>query len=70
METSQQLQALTDTQRASLKESLSQNADGLYATIDAIEEGCRIDRRAAAIARTHLQTGFMWLARAIDEPGA
>lgn len=28
------------------------------------------DQRAASIARTHLQTGMMWLTRAIAKPAA
>lgn len=30
--------------------------------------GDDIDQRALAVARTHLQTGFMWAVRAIAQP--
>lgn len=38
---------------------------GLMARIEAMPD---IDRRALAIACTELQTGFMWLVRAIARP--
>jgi hypothetical protein len=42
-------------------------------TVDALEiaegfEACENPRRACAIARTELQTGFMWLIRAVTRP--
>lgn len=35
---------------------------------NALANGISPDMRAAAIAQTHLQTGFMWLARAVAKP--
>lgn len=32
-------------------------------------DGAAIDPRAMALGRTHLQTGFMWAARAVFQPG-
>ncbi len=34
----------------------------------ALPGGIEPDQRAAAIAKTHLQTGFMWLVRAVAKP--
>lgn len=36
--------------------------------LDALRNMAGIDRRALAIARTELQTGFMWAVRAIAQP--
>ncbi len=36
--------------------------------LDALRNMAGIDQRALAIARTELQTGFMWAVRAIAQP--
>lgn len=38
------------------------------ALLDALAQAPNIDQRALAIARTDLQTGFMWAVRAIARP--
>jgi hypothetical protein len=46
-------------------------ADGIAGLVDTIkrdENGNGFDQRAVAIAKTELQTGFMWLVRAIARP--
>lgn len=37
--------------------------------LDALRDMPGIDQRALAIAKTELQTGFMWAVRAIAQPG-
>jgi hypothetical protein len=49
----------------SIKESGGLTGD-LVAACERIEG---VDQRALSIARTHLQTGFMWLVRAVAKPG-
>lgn len=49
----------------SIKESGAVTGD-LVAASERIEG---VDQRALSIARTHLQTGFMWLVRAVARPG-
>lgn len=36
--------------------------------IDALRDAPGIDQRALAIAKTELQTGFMWAVRAVAQP--
>jgi hypothetical protein len=36
--------------------------------VEGVEHMPEADQRAAAIAKTHLQTGLMWLVRAITRP--
>lgn len=36
--------------------------------VDALVDVPNIDRRALAIAKTELQTGFMWAVRAVAQP--
>jgi len=40
----------------------------LLAAIDAAEQLPGVNKRSLALARTNLQTGFMWLIRAIARP--
>lgn len=42
--------------------------DQLGEAIAALEARPGIDKRALAIAKTHLQTGQMWLVRSITQP--
>ncbi|MCC7484552.1 MAG: hypothetical protein IT529_06140 [Burkholderiales bacterium] len=42
--------------------------EALKAALDALTGDAEIDQRALAIARTEIQTGFMWLIRAIAQP--
>lgn len=48
--------------------SIKQNGNELGAAIDVIEATPGVDKRALAIAQTNLQTGLMWLVRAIARP--
>ena len=48
----------------SIKESGALTGDLVAAT----ESLDGVDHRALSIARTHLQTGFMWLVRAVAKP--
>ncbi len=48
--------------------SIKQNGNELGAAIAVIEQIEGVDKRAVSIARTHLQTGLMWLTRAIARP--
>lgn len=43
-------------------------ADEVGQQLDALRNIAGIDQRALAIARTELQTGFMWAVRAIAQP--
>lgn len=37
--------------------------------VENLSGDAEIDQRALAIAKTHLQTGLMWLTRAVAKPG-
>ncbi len=51
-----------------MNEMKSQERD-MLAALDAFEQqGDRFNRRSLAIARTNLQTGYMWLIRALARP--
>ena len=43
-------------------------ANQLGLTVEAVSRIPEIDQRAFAIAKTQLQTGFMWLIRSIAQP--
>ena len=47
-----------------VKESAQATGD----LVDLSTQIAGVDQRALSIARTHLQTGFMWLTRAIAKP--
>lgn len=51
-----------------LMNTIKENGNDLGVAIDAIEQMPGVDKRAVSIARTHLQTGLMWLTRAIARP--
>lgn len=46
-----------------------QLAEDVGTHLDALLDAPGIDKRALAIAKTDLQTGFMWAVRAIAQPG-
>lgn len=48
--------------------ALKQKGVEVKALLDALAQAPAIDQRALAIARTELQTGFMWAVRAIARP--
>jgi hypothetical protein len=48
--------------------AIKQNGNGLGSAIAVIEAMPQVDKRAASIAKTHLQTGLMWLVRSITRP--
>ena len=48
--------------------ALKQKGGEVKALLDALAQTPDIDQRALAIARTELQTGFMWAVRAIAQP--
>lgn len=47
---------------------IKSNGNELGEAVAVIERISDIDKRAVAIAKTHLQTGLMWLIRAIAKP--
>lgn len=47
---------------------IKSNGNELGEAVAVIEQIPDIDKRAVAIAKTHLQTGLMWLIRAIAKP--
>lgn len=51
-----------------LMNELKEQGANLAEALDAIGQIPEVDQRALAIARTELQTGFMWLIRAIARP--
>ena len=51
-----------------LMNTIKGNGNDLGVTVNAIEQMPGVDKRAVSIARTHLQTGLMWLTRAIARP--
>lgn len=51
-----------------LMNEIKEQGNNLGIAVDAIEEIPNVDQRALAIAKTHLQTGLMWLTRAIAKP--
>ena len=48
--------------------ALKQKGVEVKALLDAIAQAPAIDQRALAIAKTELQTGFMWAVRGIAQP--
>ncbi|HEL3749990.1 TPA: helix-turn-helix transcriptional regulator [Stenotrophomonas maltophilia] len=48
--------------------TLKDQAEAVGAQLDALSLLDGIDRRALAIAKTELQTGFMWAVRAVTKP--
>lgn len=55
-------------EEAELINTIKETGDQLGAAIEVIESMSDIDKRAVAIAKTHLQTGLMWLVRSIARP--
>lgn len=49
--------------------ALKEQAEAVGAQLDALSLLDGIDKRALAIAKTELQTGFMWAVRAVAKPG-
>lgn len=47
---------------------LKEQGNHLGTAIEAMEADAAYDKRALAIAKTHLQTGLMWLIRSITKP--
>ena len=58
---------LTGDEIAAMNSLKAQERD-LLAAVDAAEQLPGVNKRSLAIARTNLQTGFMWLIRAIARP--
>lgn len=48
--------------------AIQAKADEVGLQLEALRDMPGIDQRALAIAKTHLQTGFMWAVRAIAQP--
>ncbi|KOQ71565.1 hypothetical protein JY409_03380 [Stenotrophomonas maltophilia] len=48
--------------------ALKESAEAVGAQLDALSLLDGIDKRALAIAKTELQTGFMWAVRAVARP--
>lgn len=44
-------------------------AEAVKAMLDAMGETPGADRRALAVARTHFETGFLWIANSVSGPG-
>jgi hypothetical protein len=57
-----------DQDEIDLVNLITENGDQLGAAIAAIEALPQTDKRAAVVAKTHLQTGLMWLRRSIARP--
>lgn len=51
-----------------LVNEIKARGDALGAAVDLVGQLEGVDQRALAIARTHLQTGLMWLVRAVTKP--
>ena len=49
--------------------AIKENGNEMGAAVEAISEFPGVDQRALSIAKTYLQTGLMWLTRAIARPG-
>lgn len=58
-----------DQAEIDLINAIKDNGAQLGMAVEAIEAMPNVDKRAASIARTHLQTGLMWLVRSIARPG-
>lgn len=63
------LRALVDRVVEHLEAESRERLDGLPVAPQAATQRQAEAMRAAAIARTDLQTGLMWLARAVAQPG-
>ncbi len=55
-------------QEIELINEIKDQANNLGAAVEMIGQMPDVDKRALAIAKTELQTGFMWLTRAIARP--
>ncbi len=51
-----------------LVNAVKEQGNTLGLALEAVESMPDTDRRALAVARTHLQTGLMWLVRSITRP--
>lgn len=51
-----------------LMNEIKAQSNNLSVALDAIGEIPNVDQRALSIAKTNLQTGLMWLTRAIARP--
>lgn len=58
-----------DAAEIDLVNAIKEHGNKLGLAVEATESLPNVDKRAAAIARTHLQTGLMWLVRSITRPG-
>lgn len=57
-----------DQSTIDLINQIKANGNDLGVAIEVIEKNPDVDKRAVAIAKTNLQTGLMWLIRAIAKP--
>lgn len=48
--------------------AIKQQGDALGLAVEALAAMPDVDQRALATARTHLQTGLMWLIRSVGRP--
>lgn len=55
--------------RIDLIDAIKQQGVAFELALDAARSFPNVDARALGIAKTHLQTGHMWLMRAIMRPG-
>ena len=57
-----------DAAEIDLINAIKEQGGALGLAIEAAETLPQVDKRALAIAKTHLQTGLMWLVRSIARP--
>jgi hypothetical protein len=57
-----------DEATVDLINSLKDTGANLGLAVEATESLIGVDKRALAIAKTHLQTGMMWLIRSVAKP--
>jgi anion-transporting ArsA/GET3 family ATPase len=57
-----------DAAEIDLMNAIKRQGEATRLMVEAISASPNIDGRALAIAKTELQTGFMWLTRAVARP--
>jgi hypothetical protein len=56
------------SEEIALMNKVKEKAEEIGAIIEELKNAEGLDQRAVAIAKTELQTGFMWAVRAIAQP--
>ncbi|MFA5589800.1 MAG: hypothetical protein WDA70_03655 [Lysobacteraceae bacterium] len=57
-----------DAAQIDLINAIKEQGNALGLAVEAVDAMPDVDRRAVALAKTHLQTGLMWLVRGITKP--